>query len=112
MVEKKTPNWLNGINIFSAFSAKNWQKYTLGTLVLFLIFLWRVTANEVESLRTDIKDSQAQLRKCNESRTLDAQGREKVSNDRAKILDEYIDQQLKRSADKYFQPKIDSLNKL
>lgn len=112
MVEKKTPNWINGFNIFTAFSAKNWEKYTLGTLVLFLIFLWRVTANQLENKDRDYKESQALLRKCSESRTLDAQGREALSNERARILDAYIEEQLKRSADKYFQPKIDSLNNL
>lgn len=112
MAEKEKTNWLNGLNIFNTFSAKNWEKYTLGTLVLFLIFLWRVTANQLEVKENDYKESQAQLRKCNESRTLDAQGREAVSNERAKVLDEYVKRQLEESANKYFQPKIDSLNKL
>lgn len=108
----REPNWTNGLNIFSTFSAKNWQKYTLGTLVLFLIFLWRVTANEVERIQNRNEELNARLQKCNESRTLDAQGREAMSNERAKVLDEYVKEQLKKSADKYFQPKLDSLNKL
>lgn len=111
MPERKT-SWINGLNIFSAFSAKNWEKYTLGTLVLFLIFLWRVTANQVEVKEVENKELNAQLRKCNESRTLDAQRREMTADERAKVLDRYIEQQIIKSRDKYIQPKIDSLNKL